>query len=146
MSVSRRVGLAAACLLAGLGAEAKVSVARPTVGDVLAVAAAIDREVEKLLDQEKFPPSPPADDAEFLRRLYLDLTGRIPTAAQATGRTDAEGARVIERPISIVDFLASICQLLGINYRKRLATPDGRRLPIVDLQTQENPRLLTELF
>jgi len=29
------------------------------------------------------PLAAPADDAEFLRRLYLDLTGRIPTTAEA---------------------------------------------------------------
>lgn len=28
-------------------------------------------------------PAPPADDAEFARRIYLDLTGTIPTAAEA---------------------------------------------------------------
>src|SRR5947209_19435751 len=26
--------------------------------------------------------APPADDSEFLRRIYLDLTGTIPTAAE----------------------------------------------------------------
>src|SRR5438105_86242 len=29
--------------------------------------------------------APPAADAEFLRRLYLDLTGTIPSAAEARG-------------------------------------------------------------
>jgi Protein of unknown function (DUF1549)/Protein of unknown function (DUF1553) len=29
------------------------------------------------------PVAPPADDAEFLRRAYLDLTGTVPTAAEA---------------------------------------------------------------
>jgi uncharacterized protein (DUF1501 family) len=65
---------------------------------------------------------------------------------QVIGRTDAEGATVAARPVSVVDFMATVCQVLGINHRKRLATPGGRKLAIVDLQTQENPRLLTELF
>src|SRR5438552_17951548 len=29
------------------------------------------------------PASPAADDAEFLRRVYLDFAGRIPSAAEA---------------------------------------------------------------
>jgi hypothetical protein len=53
-----------------------------------AVARAIDQEIQRLLDQEKIPASGPADDAEFLRRVYLDLTGRIPTAEQAAAFLD----------------------------------------------------------
>src|SRR5262245_46826964 len=40
----------------------------------------IDRLIEKKPD---FTPAPPAGDAEFLRRIYLDLIGRIPSVAQA---------------------------------------------------------------
>ncbi len=53
-----------------------------TARDPLAVAADIDREVDKRLAEAKIPASRPADDAEFLRRAYLDITGRIPTAQQ----------------------------------------------------------------
>src|SRR5690349_602180 len=34
------------------------------------------------------PPSPIANDAEFVRRLYLDLTGMIPTADEARSFLD----------------------------------------------------------
>lgn len=44
----------------------------------------IDRLVQEQLDQAKIPASPRADDAEFLRRVSLDITGRIPTYEQAT--------------------------------------------------------------
>jgi len=38
----------------------------------------IDREINKTLTRLRIPLSSPADDAELLRRTYLDLTGRLP--------------------------------------------------------------------
>lgn len=38
----------------------------------------IDKELIKRLESLKVPPSPPADDAAFLRRVTLDLTGQYP--------------------------------------------------------------------
>src|SRR5438105_4124975 len=58
-------------------------------GDVAATAAAIDREVDRRLAEANIPPSPPADDAEFLRRVCLDLTGRIPTLDRAVAFLDS---------------------------------------------------------
>lgn len=43
---------------------------------------AIDRHVFGKLKKLGIPPSPPCDDATFVRRVYLDLTGRLPTAGQ----------------------------------------------------------------
>ncbi len=43
----------------------------------------IDQHVHAMLEQLRLPVSPPADDATFVRRLYLDLTGRLPTREQA---------------------------------------------------------------
>jgi ferric-dicitrate binding protein FerR (iron transport regulator) len=57
---------------------------RPSTRDPRPVAAAIDREVDKRLTEARVPASPPADDAEFLRRVTLDLIGRIPTYEEAT--------------------------------------------------------------
>jgi hypothetical protein len=42
----------------------------------------IDDELYKRLEALKVPPSPPASDAAFLRRLSLDLTGEQPTPEQ----------------------------------------------------------------
>ena len=42
----------------------------------------IDALVQKRLDKAKIPESPRSDDANFLRRVHLDITGRIPTLAQ----------------------------------------------------------------
>jgi hypothetical protein len=46
-----------------------------------AVAADIDALIDKKLAEAGVPPSPAADDAEFLRRVYLDIVGVIPPAS-----------------------------------------------------------------
>lgn len=56
---------------------------RPTPGagskvDHAKLASIIDQEVAQRLKEESVQASPLADDAEFLRRAYLDLTGVIP--------------------------------------------------------------------
>jgi hypothetical protein len=61
-------------------------------GDPLALAKRIDEEINKKLTSEKIPASPKADDAEFLRRIYLDLTGTIPPADKAAAFIDSSDA------------------------------------------------------
>jgi hypothetical protein len=43
----------------------------------------IDRRVWNQLERLGIEPSPPADDATFLRRVFLDTIGTLPTAAEA---------------------------------------------------------------
>lgn len=47
------------------------------------VSAMIDRHLTAGWEAAKLKPAPPADDAEFVRRVYLDLAGRIPLATEA---------------------------------------------------------------
>jgi hypothetical protein len=51
--------------------------------DVQTVAGRIDRLVGERWAKENVRPTQAADDAEFLRRVYLDLTGRIPRVSEA---------------------------------------------------------------
>jgi len=48
-----------------------------------AAAHTVDREVFGKLRRLRVVPAEPAPDSELVRRLYLDLVGRIPTAAEA---------------------------------------------------------------
>ena len=48
-------------------------------------AALIDSEIDRQLSGEKIPASPRSDDSEFLRRVSLDLTGRISHADSDKG-------------------------------------------------------------
>ncbi|MCH7726411.1 MAG: DUF1549 domain-containing protein, partial [Planctomycetes bacterium] len=56
---------------------------RALSGDAQTTASAIDRLIDQRLKTDRIPASPIADDAEFLRRVTLDLTGRIPTYDEA---------------------------------------------------------------
>jgi hypothetical protein len=60
--------------------------------DAGALANYIDQAIDQRLAADKVAPSPPADDAEFLRRAYLDLVGHIPTADQAAAFLDSKDA------------------------------------------------------
>lgn len=50
----------------------------------LPLREAIDAEVTAVWQREKVTPAAPATDAEFLRRIYLDLAGIIPTYDEAS--------------------------------------------------------------
>ncbi|MCI0357084.1 MAG: DUF1549 and DUF1553 domain-containing protein [Planctomycetaceae bacterium] len=51
--------------------------------DAATLAELIDRHVQARLDSEGLARVPPADDAEFLRRVFLDLHGVVPSAERA---------------------------------------------------------------
>src|SRR5262245_19271335 len=50
--------------------------------EVAQLAAAIDGHIEAAWRNEGVTPAPLADDAEFLRRISLDLLGRIPAVGE----------------------------------------------------------------
>jgi hypothetical protein len=80
-------------------APAKVSPARQTVDahsltagkkvNALALAKLIDQRINHRLTQEKVQPGAIADDAAFLRRIYLDLVGVIPPPEKVKGFLDS---------------------------------------------------------
>src|SRR5262245_30341526 len=47
-----------------------------------AIAELVDRYTDLQLNEQSIKPAAPADDATVLRRLTLDLVGRIPTAGE----------------------------------------------------------------
>ena len=55
------------------------------------------------------------------------------------GKTDKEGATVVERPVSPQDFLGTVCEVLGVDHTKKNDTPNGRPITIV-----EKPKTFTK--
>jgi hypothetical protein len=112
------------CLVALVLLSATTPVwAAPPDRDAAAVAAAIDREIDKRLADAGIPASPRADDAEFLRRVTLDITGRIPTLDRTIAFLDSKAAD--KRRKLIDELLASkeYGQHLGTLWRNLLAPP-----------------------
>jgi hypothetical protein len=62
---------------------AAIFVAPPLVAAEPGLRSVIDREVAAGWEKQKIKPASTADDAEFLRRVYLDLCGQIATAEEA---------------------------------------------------------------
>lgn len=102
------------------------------VEDARTLAEQIDRHIAKRWTEAKVEPAPLADDAEFLRRVYLDIAGRIPTVEEARtfledSRTDKR-ARLVERLLSgprYVTHLTNVYRALlipeaGNNFQVRL--------------------------
>ena len=76
-------------------AAAATAALRPTPGagqklDAAALTKIIDAEIDRQLAEEKIPASARSDDAEFYRRLNLDLVGSIPTVEKTTAFLDSK--------------------------------------------------------
>jgi hypothetical protein len=63
-------------------------------------------------------------------------------AGQVIGKTDKEGATVIERPISTLDFMATVCGILDIDPKKEYTTSNKRPIKIVD----KGAKAITEII
>jgi hypothetical protein len=61
----------------------------------------------------------------------LMMGGGLP-GGRVVGRTDANGAVVTERPVSALEFMATVCRVLGIDHTKPNNTPNNRPVRIVD--------------
>lgn len=91
--------------LAGLIGAAAVGMILAVAGSVSAagkpdaaeVARRIDQAIDKQLAAEQVHASPRADDAEFLRRAALDITGVIPSAERVTAFLDSKDAAKREK-------------------------------------------------
>lgn len=115
-----------------LACTAMAAEPRTSDADVRALTEQIDRHISKGWAEVRAEPAPLADDAEFLRRVYLDLAGRIPTVEEARTFLDDAGpnrrARLVERLLSgprYVTHLTNVYRALlipeaGNNFQVRL--------------------------
>ena len=73
------------------------------------------------------------------------LAGGGIRGGQVVGRTDRDAAEVSDRPISVTDFLGTVCTILGIDYTRPNRAPGvDRPIPIVD--TSKPVAVISELL
>lgn len=88
------------------------------------VAAAIDKHIDGFLEDAKLRPAEPSDDVEFMRRLYLDLIGRVPTAEQAAEFLDS---RDVDKRVKLIDQLLAMPEFgrqFGRTWRDWVCPPE----------------------
>ena len=72
------------------------------------LTAAIDRHLAADWEAQRVTPAPEADDAEYVRRVYLDLVGRVPRVAETRAfladQSSDKRARLVERLLGTPSF------------------------------------------
>ncbi len=82
--------------------------AMPAGADSSLTASVIDRQIRAQWAADNTVPAPPVDDARFMRRVYLDVVGKIPTASEVTAfladNAPDKRVRLVERLLSSPDY------------------------------------------
>ena len=68
----------------------------------------------------------------YPRAWSLAMFGGGMAGGKVIGKTDKEGASVTDRPTTAQDFLATVCELMGIDHTKKNETPTGRPIQMVE--------------
>ncbi len=106
---------------------------KPAAG-VPAGSAAIDRLLGVRLTAEKAAIGPLASDAEFLRRVYLDLTGTIPNTAQTLAFLDSKDANKRAKLIDELLESKAYGRHFGSIWRTLIIRPDANMIRPPDTQ------------
>lgn len=102
--------------------------------DASTLAQKIDEVIEARLATAKVPPAPQAGDAEFLRRIWLDLAGTVPPYARSLAFLQNSDARKREALIDELLASESFANYLGLQWGYRVYPPDA------DVQNVEGRR------
>jgi hypothetical protein len=113
--------------LAGGALPARGEDRHATAADAQALAAKIDQFVAARWKQALVKPAAAADDAVFLRRVYLDLTGRIPPLTEARDFLDDNSpdkrAQLVDRLLGSDEYARHLASVW-----RRLLLPEARPL------------------
>jgi hypothetical protein len=102
----------------------------------LEVARRIDERIGAKIESAGIPVSPRAEDAEFLRRVYLDLHGRVPTAEHARSffddRASDKRAKLIDELLADSRFASHLADVWDDYLIPAVDDPRSSRQPLTD--------------
>jgi hypothetical protein len=105
---------------------ALAALSAPVRADSLPVQATIDEHVDAVIKAAGVSPAPQADDAALVRRLTLDLAGRIPTPAEADAYVKSadpdKRAKLVDRLLASPGFVRHQAAQF-----EAMLTPEGGR-------------------
>ena len=100
-------------------------------------AEPLHERIDRMIEADQFTPlATPAGDADFLRRVYLDLIGRVPSVSEARAfLADAAAnkrAAVIDRLLALPDYARHMSEVFDIALMERrpdksIPTPEWRK-------------------
>jgi hypothetical protein len=94
-------------------------------------AAQIDRLVEEGWKAKGVSPAPPCSDRAFVRRVYLDLAGRIPTTAEADAfvadSSKEKRTALVDRLLASPEYSQHMRDVFDVVFMGRKAPERGRR-------------------
>ena len=110
-------------LLAAVGGAGS-SAARAAAKAPMRPLAPLHERIDALIESDFAGPlTPPASEADFLRRAHLDLTGRIPTAAEARAffadATPSKRAQLVDRLLATPQHARHLATFLDLTLMER---------------------------
>jgi hypothetical protein len=103
----------------------------------------IDTPIQQAAASAKIPLSPPASDAEFFRRIHLDLVGSIPstqeTRAFLADKTPTKRTRLIESLLADARFPTRIAEALDVQWMERRGEDDNWMKFLTQAVTEDRP-------
>ena len=147
-NMARRCSLILGLTILGvLGGSANATGTEVSTGSADPLASFIDEQIRQTWADNEVQPSPSADDAEWLRRVSLDIVGRIPAATEVTEFLEDEDpgkrAHKIDELLDHPDYVRHFTehwtnQLIGRNTPRRTSR-SGMRKFLRDAFTRNRP-------
>jgi hypothetical protein len=113
-----KAALVSALVVGSLQAAPARAADEPATSRAEVRLAFIDDLIRQAWDAAKIKPSRPATDEEFLRRVYLDLLGRIPTIEEAQGflqsRDPGRRQKLVEYLLDHPDYARNFANQWGV--------------------------------